>query len=301
MALQHKNIIIIGAAGNLGSALLSAFEADSRFTISVLSRHSSQSTFPSHIKVHKVADDYPETDLVAAFSGQDAIISAIAAQSTSQQKGFIDAALKAGVKRFVPAEFGSDPLNEKGNALLGPLLDPKAAILEYLKTKEDAGLTWTAFATGPFFEPAVKRGLMGFDIAARKATVYNDGNGAWSTTKMSTIALAVKNAMLIPDQTANKFLLISSTTVSSNQVIASLERATGEKFEVTHVDAEEQKRIGMEKMSKGDFSGVLMLIKYLNTVEGYGGNFASYRETANVLLSLPEEDLDSMVVEICRD
>ena len=139
---------------------------------------------------------------------------------------------------------------------------------------------------------------MGFDIRQHKATMYNEGNDTWSTTKLSSIGLAVKNAMLLPDKTANKYLFIDSFTVSQRQVLASFEKVTGRKWEVNQVNAEEQKKIGREKMSRGDFSGAMLLIRYINCVHGHGGNYAEYEETANALLSLPKETLDASVAEL---
>lgn len=67
------------------------------------------------------------------------------------QKSFIDAAIQAGVKRFVPSEFGGDTSNEKGAGLLPAFFRPKEEVVEYLKGKEGV-LSWTAFVTGPFFD-----------------------------------------------------------------------------------------------------------------------------------------------------
>jgi saccharopine dehydrogenase-like NADP-dependent oxidoreductase len=147
-----KNIVIIGAGGRLGPSILAAFDKDPNFTVSILSRNSSTQTFPAHITVHRVSDDYPEAELLKAFKGQDAIVSTIATASTAQQHAIIDAAIKAGVKRFVPSEFGSDTRNDKAMAILPQYFKGKADTVEYLKSKESTGLTWTAFVTGCFFE-----------------------------------------------------------------------------------------------------------------------------------------------------
>ena len=146
----------------------------------------------------------------------------------------------------------------------------------------------------------MKIGFMGYDMKEHKAVIFNHGNDAWSTTTLATIGLAVKNAMMIPEKTANKYLFIDSFTVSQNQVLASFEKATGKKWEVTHVDAEEEKKVGMEKMSKGDFSGAMSLIRYINCVNGHGGNYIHYEESANGLLSLPKQTLDEVMTEIVQ-
>ncbi len=152
MSQPIKNVIVIGAGGKLGPSILSAFDTDPHFTVSILTRFSSQSTFPSHLKVHRVGDNYPEAELLEAFKGQDAVISTIATASAVQQKAVADAAVKAGVKRFVPSEFGSDTRNDKAMAILPQYFKGKAETVRYLKEKEKEGLTWTAFVTGPFFE-----------------------------------------------------------------------------------------------------------------------------------------------------
>lgn len=155
-AFPIRKVIIIGATGHLGSHLVSAFDADPHFEVSILSRASSdRSRFPSHIPVYCVGGNYDssESELVELLKGQDAIISAIAAQGVPQQRTIINAALKAGVKHFVPSEFGHDTRNEQAARLLPPfLVTQKRRIVEYLQSKEIEGLKWTAFVTGPFFE-----------------------------------------------------------------------------------------------------------------------------------------------------
>ena len=120
------------------------------------------------------------------------------------------------------------------------------------------------------------------------------------TTKPATIGLAVKNAMLVPDKTANQYLYVDTFTISQKQVLASLEKATGAKWEVTVLDGEDLVKTGMEKMSKGDYSGAMSLIRYINCVHGHGGNYMEYRQGANELLSLPTQTLDNAIAEVLK-
>jgi len=60
----------------------------------------------------------------------------------------------------------------------------------------------------------MKLGFMGYDLKEHKATIFNHGNDTWSTLILTMIGLAVKNAMLIPEKTANKYIFIDSFTVS---------------------------------------------------------------------------------------
>ncbi|KAF5869885.1 putative isoflavone reductase family protein [Botrytis fragariae] len=295
MSSTLKNVIIVGAGGNLGISILATFDADPNFNVSILSRKSSKSVFPAHLVVHRVSDEYPEDELLEALKGQDVVISTIATTAADvQQKTIIDAAIKAGVKRFVPSEFGSDTRNEEAMKIIPQYFKRKLDTVEYLRGKEKEGLTWSAFVTGPFFELAVKL-FMGFDLREHKAIIYNEGKDAYSTTTIASIGTALKNALLHPEETANKHLFISSFHVSQNQILASLEKATDKKWDVTYVDAEEQKKIGMEKMERGDFSGAMGLIRYINSVKGHGGDYAEYEDMSNELLGVQGEDLDNIV------
>ena len=64
----------------------------------------------------------------------------------------VDAAVTAGVKRFIPSEFGSNTLNKKVVELFGATMEAKVKVLNHLKEQESTGLTWTGIATGPFFD-----------------------------------------------------------------------------------------------------------------------------------------------------
>lgn len=97
-----------------------------------------------------MADHYPEDELLEAFSGQDVVVSTIGVPHALQQIPLIDAAVKAGVRRFLPAEFGVNKENPKVASL--PLFADKRKVMAYLKRKESDQFSWTAIATGPFFD-----------------------------------------------------------------------------------------------------------------------------------------------------
>ena len=139
------------AGGNLGPAILKALDQDSHFVVSVLSCKSSSATFPSHIKVRKVGDDYPENELLDAFKGQDAVVSVVGFAATLTQKSLIDASIKAGVKCFIPAEFGTKPnIQESGSSVR--LHAQKEEVARYLRSQEGKGTTWSAIYPGPFLD-----------------------------------------------------------------------------------------------------------------------------------------------------
>lgn len=86
-----------------------------------------------------------------AFEGQDAVISAVGGAGFLQQKAFINAAIKSGVKRFVPSEYSTNTRSDAVRSLL-PLFEAKQEVLSLLKEKESVNFTWTGLAAGPLLD-----------------------------------------------------------------------------------------------------------------------------------------------------
>jgi putative NADH-flavin reductase len=116
----------------------------SNFDITIVSRKESKAVFPSGVAVHK--SDFSDADLEAVFKGKDAVVSALGASAFGEQKKIVDAAISAGVKRFIPSEFSASSQNDTVIQLL-PLFGQKKELIEYLKTKEANGFNWTGIAT----------------------------------------------------------------------------------------------------------------------------------------------------------
>ena len=67
---------------------------------------------------------------------------------------------------------------------------------------------------------------------------------------------------------------------------------------MTHIKNEDRKAAGLEKAAKGEVAGLMMLVQYAVFTDGYGGNYAQYRESANELLGVPRADLDDVVRKV---
>ena len=133
----------------------------------MLTRTSSEASFPADVSV--VNTLYSENELVEIFRGQNAIISAVGAAGFQEQKVFIDAAIKAGVQRFLPSELSSNTLSDVVRELV-PVFKPKKAILDYLREKESTGLTWTGLSTGPLLDWVSRRKLAHLLCLPRKGS-----------------------------------------------------------------------------------------------------------------------------------
>jgi hypothetical protein len=143
-------------SGNLGPSIIHEL-LSAGFTVTGVTRESSTGTssnpkFPDHLPIKSV--DYTSFDaLKAAFQNQDAVVSVVGTTAIGDQKTAIDAAAAAGVKRFIPSEFGINTRKVRGTSI-GRILAGKIAVVDYLEEKARAvdGFTWTGLSTGLFFD-----------------------------------------------------------------------------------------------------------------------------------------------------
>lgn len=121
--------------------------------MSVLSRGHRQDDVPKGVTVKNV--DYDDLDsLKAALTGEDAVVSAIATSAVGpQQQKLADAAYAAGVKRFIPSEFGINSRKLQGLPI-GKILAGKTKLVDDLqkKAEENNKFSWTGVSNGLFFD-----------------------------------------------------------------------------------------------------------------------------------------------------
>lgn len=289
MSTQFKNVAILGAGGNLGPAILNAFLSAPEYNVTVISRQESKSTFPDSVKV--VRADYKSAEsLTAALKGQDVVFSIVGGSALGDQKPIIDAAIAAGVKRFFPSEYGSNVPDPRVRAIV-PVFEAKKGAVDYLKSKEDV-IEWTSLITGPFFDWGLKVGfVLGLNRKDKKATIINSGNTTFTSSTFPQIGRALIASLEHASETKNQYVTISSFAKTEKEILAAVEKVTGDKYEVTDVKSDDLIAQGRGKLQKGDFSGIADLIKAV--AFGELGDLRS--ELWNEKLGLPEEDFEEVV------
>ncbi|KAF2093338.1 NAD(P)-binding protein [Rhizodiscina lignyota] len=303
MAPQIKSVVIIGAGGNLGKGVLSAF-LNSGLQVSVISRPESKSTFPPSVNVIK--STYDPAELRSAFLGQDALVCLISNFALADQKTIIDAAAAAGIQWFIPSEFGSNTTDKALTDYCSPCFDHKTETVKYARSKESAGMNWTAFITGFFFEWGLEKKFFGFDPESKSAEIWNTGNERFSTTNLPTIGKAIVNLLTSPEKLEackNRYVLISSYTTTQNEVLKTFEKVTGEKWAVTHVDAEKRGKEGQDMLARGMFG----LAAFQNVLLGavYGkqqlGDHTKGKMDNDLLLPGNNEDMEKQLSHIMAE
>ncbi|MCJ1336637.1 hypothetical protein MMC09_001915 [Bachmanniomyces sp. S44760] len=302
MSTIIKNVLVIGAAGNVGTAVLNALEKNAQFKISVLSRASSKADFGSHIKVIKIADEYPESELSTAFQGQDAIVCTFGRATFEVQKAIIDTAIRAGVKHFIPSEFGSDTTNATAREMV-PIFNGKYAVIEYLESQQSkTSMTWSGITTGPFFDFCLNLGLFKFDLKSRSATIYDGGNVPFSTTNLANVGQAVAATLTHPTETANRHVYVADYLTTQNEILAALESASdGQKWSVQHDSVDNLLASGREKLAAGQFMpGMFDALLAAVLGKDTGRDFSVRAKADNALLGLKAETLDDVVKRVVK-
>lgn len=316
MSSAIHNVLIAGATGSVGAPITTALLAEPTFKVTILSRKTSSAKFPPHVPVIKVSDDYTFSELTAAFKDQDAVISALSTTPVTQGEGtsglayrLIDAALAAGVKRFIPSEFGANNLDPRPRDLV-PVYDRKGAMLEYLiaacsSPVNKYGMTWTSVSCGSWLDwaldPKASGNFLGIDVAKQTARVYDSGRSRFAVTTSHNTGLAVVKALLNADPTANKQVFLSDFTTSSLSVIEELERQTGQKWDLYWQDSAPEIAKLRGSFDAGDFNatyGLLALSFSADVDVGY--DFESEQQLWNERLGLPKVRLEEVVADAVK-
>ncbi|KAI9655428.1 MAG: hypothetical protein M1829_000664 [Trizodia sp. TS-e1964] len=298
MTYNIKNVIVSGASGNLGPSIVKALVDSGKFNVSILARPTSTATFPHGVKV--IRSEYTLEALEGALKGQDAVVSTIG--DFNSQGHIIEAAVKAGVQRFIPSDFGGDTNNEHFVSLF-PLAGGKVKIGKLLeeKAKAHSSFSWTSIFTGAFFDWALKTGFFGIDIQAHTALIYETGDEKFAGTSLADIGTAVVGVLLHPTETANRAVHIASVEASQNQILAALEKATGPpEWTIKKTTIAEAQKTGNALLAKGDYSGLKAIILSAIIDPKSHSQFSSYFNLDNELLGLPHHTLDQLVAEALK-
>jgi uncharacterized protein YbjT (DUF2867 family) len=275
------------ATGNLGPAILEQLLA-ANFQVTVFTRSGGTThTFLSPVNIVPV--DYDSLDsLVTALRGQDAVVSALASAALAKQLLLVEAASQAGVKRFIPSDFGSNTVHPKTAAL--PSYADKVAVQKALQEKaaQPGGMTYTIVLNGPFLDWGLMVGFL-LDVKNRHATLYDGGDRVFSTATLPTVGKAVAAVLSKPDETRNRPVYVHDTATTQRALYEYAKKARpGEEWteEVVRVDdllAQAWEELKKEKPDPEKF--VMKFVTAAIWGEGYGAHF---EETDNELLGIRE-------------
>ncbi|KAK5165964.1 uncharacterized protein LTR77_008888 [Saxophila tyrrhenica] len=294
-----KKVALLGADGNLGPAVLTALLAHS-FQATVLKRQSSKSSdeYPEGVSVAKVQDDFAVDAITPHLHGHDAVIATIKGSQTDIQDRLAQACVKAGVQRFIPADFGSVDSSSERTQDLVPLYKRKTELRERLMklAEENSSFEWTSLVCGHFFDWSLD--FLHVWLKERKMDFLDDGETKWSASTLERIGEATARILLHPDETRNKIVYVQSFCVTQDEVFAAFERATGEKWEKISYDAKKYEAEEKRKADAGDLDAVENLVWLLGALDA---NWEAKQNFAMKTLGLENENLDAAVQRIVKE
>jgi hypothetical protein len=259
-------------------------------------RNSSTSTFPVGVKVIK-ADFSSVASLTEALEGQDALVSTVANAALEGQNLLVDAAVAAGVSRFLPSEFGSNHDNPKVAAL--PVFGYKVATANYSKQKaaENPSFSYTFVCTGGILEVGLEMNVL-IDTQSGKPRIFDSGDQLWSATTLSAVGQSVVSILNHPEETKNKAVYPQSIAISQNKLLDLVKKlAPGKTQEPQYVSTQDVFNDSNAKLAQGDYSESTMFGYILVSMfgEGYG---AVHEKVDNELLGVPsltEADVEAIL------
>ncbi|KAL9066354.1 MAG: hypothetical protein Q9157_007175 [Trypethelium eluteriae] len=289
-----KSVAVAGATGNLGPSIVTQL-VEAGFTVTTLTRLDSKSAPPSGTKAIPV--DYTSVaSLTAALQGQDAVVSALS-PAVADQIPLIDAAIAAGVKRFLPSEFGCDTLN--ANAAKLPVFGRKVQVHDYLAEKaKDGKVTYTLMMTGAFLDWALGTTLI-VDLKGGVTSVYDGGDRESSMTTLPDIGRAVAGVLKHPKETENRAVYTQSASVTQNRVLAIANKVAGKKYETKPASTVEVEKDAHERVKKGDMSAMYDFLRRALWGEGFGSS-KDRSELDNDLVGvkeLTEKQLEELIAK----
>ncbi|KDQ58343.1 hypothetical protein JAAARDRAFT_206289 [Jaapia argillacea MUCL 33604] len=227
----------VAGAGNIGhyiiEELLKLKHIGTVSSVVVLTRESSAGT-PSITELAKQGAKIAPVDystpssLAKALDGIDVVISALGGVASASEGPLIEEAKKAGVKLFVPSDYGipTDRHTE------GPF-SRKVAVHKKLK---EIDLPYSAFHNGPWsdwtFNP-----YFGWDIPHKKVTISGDGDALISFTTRKDVARFISHVLTAfpREKLFWRTFRIEGDRRSLNQIAEDYQTKTGVKLEITRV------------------------------------------------------------------
>ncbi|PVH70584.1 NAD(P)-binding protein [Cadophora sp. DSE1049] len=301
-----KNVIVAGASGTIGTPIVAALLAAGQFNVSALSRPDSKSTFPEGVTV-KRADLSSRTSLTEALHGQDVVICTLNDEAAQLQGELVEAAYEAGVERYMPNEWAGHDMNVEGTPM-EEVYEGKRAILRLLDEKvrlaekDGRGFAWTGLNTGVFFDWALQTSFLDISLPpAHSAKIWDSGTAQFSATTLSTVGRAVVSILTTASgQTRNKLIEIESFSVSQNEIVAALEKVTGQKWKLEKTSMEEQLGTAGANLEQGKFLEAFYVWVRAWVFSGNEGAKLMKAEEGNKLLGVGGESIEEVVGRVVR-
>ncbi len=230
---MNKTIGVAGATGDLGQRIVRAL-VDRGADVRILVRASSNNTTIGEFEkmgVHVVKlTAWTVTEMTSACEGLSCVVSALSGQRDTvidAQKILLDAAVAAGVPRFIPSDYSIDFTNLPAGRNRN--LDLRREFHAYLNK---APIAATTIFNGPFADMIT--GQMPIILFGLKRVIVwgNAKQRIDFTTKDDTAAFTASAAL---DDSTPRFLRIAGDELSIQELTAVVSEVTGKPYQLVHL------------------------------------------------------------------
>lgn len=133
-----------------------------------------------------------------------------------EQTNLIDAAIAAGVSRFLPADFGGDLTVPLHRAL--HVNRDKVATEEYLQ-QHKSSISYSSIRTGPLLDWCLSLGVL-VNMKDRSVTLFDSGDKRFSATTVATASAAVAAVLkMSAPQARNRAFKVQDIVTTQNQLL----------------------------------------------------------------------------------
>ena len=302
MSAPIKKVCLIGANGTLGSVILhELIKSHNEFSVSILQRNNSSSQqqySAEQLRTISIAPELPLDELEKAFAGFDAVIASFPLSDVNQHLRAVEAAFRAGVRRYIPADYGScdaaSPLAQETLKLYRDktMIRDKCESLAEGAKRDGGNFTWTSIICGHFFDFGLRDGLLHFDLEKHTAQLLDGGKDKASASTLHRVAEAVVAILERPDTTANKALYVQSFNPSQLEILTSLEKATKTTWQRNEHSAKQYLQESKQRVDDGDKHAIEDVVFALGTMDA---DWMGKEGFAMELLGLEDESLDEVV------
>lgn len=299
-----KKVCLVGASGTVGSVIVKELVQAGCFDVSILRRSNSSSPSPAGVTEIHISPALGLEELTKALTGQDAVVAAFPLKDVSEHIRLVDAAFNAGVRRYIPADYGScDAASPQAQHHLKLYRDKTAVRVHCEELAEEASqdqtgaspFTWTSIICGHFFDFGLRSGLLHFNIDTEKAQILDAGNIKASASTLRRVGESVVRVLQRHEATRNRAVYVQSFCPTQLEILASLERATGNKWHTQHLDSNAFLERESRRLAAGDHEAVEEIVFVLGTVDA---DWTRKDEYAMGLLGLEDENLDEVICEV---
>ncbi|CAO2653347.1 Nn.00g027580.m01.CDS01 [Neocucurbitaria sp. VM-36] len=273
---------------------------DLEYGVTVLTYPSQTLALPPHVPdsaVQHKKSDFSSQSLQAALAGQDLVISTMSGGDSELQTRIIDAAVAAGVKRFIPHEFGHNTLNKEIQARISKYAG-RAKVIDHLKhvSKAKPGFEWTGIATGYTLDTNLISGDLGLDMEWYSATIHGIGTESFAASSLERVGQVVAGVISHWEEVKNRYIYAAGAITSANDVLRSAEKATGRQWTVGNYHVEDCIREGRSRIERGyPDSGMFLLERSVLYDEQMDASSPFRLHSANDILQLQPESIEAVV------